>query len=93
MATITKKKTKSELSEKLSSPYVLIIHNDDYNSFDHVISCLIQICGHEYEAASQIAHIVHFTGKCDAKRGDKETITKMYNKLKDANLTVTMETV
>ena len=51
----------------------------------------MKICGHEYEQASQVAHIVHFIGKCDAKRGDKETISKMYEKLKGANLTVTME--
>ncbi len=93
MATKTKKKTSSKIEEKLGQPYILIIHNDDYNSFDWVIECLMKVCGHEYEQASQVAHIVHFVGKCDAKRGDKETITKMYDKLKGANLTVTMETL
>lgn len=91
MSTITKKKTKSDLQDKLGQPYILMIHNDSYNTFDWVIECLMKVCGHELEQASQIAHIVHFTGKCDAKRGDKETITEMYNKLKGANLTVTME--
>ena len=51
----------------------------------------MKICGHEYEQASQCAHLVHFVGKCDVKRGDKETISEMYNKLKGANLSVTME--
>lgn len=91
MATITKEKVESSLEEKLGQPYVLILHNDDYNSFDWVIECLIKVCKHEYEQASQCAHLVHFTGKCDVKRGDKETITEMYEKLKSANLTVTME--
>ena len=93
MSTITKKETSSELKEKLGQPYVLIVHNDDFNTFDWVIDCLVKICGHEYEQASQVAHIVHFTGRCDVKRGDKETITKMYDGLKSANLSVTMETV
>jgi ATP-dependent Clp protease adaptor protein ClpS len=92
MPTITKEKTLTELKEKLSAPYVLILWNDDYNSFDWVIECMMKICKHQYETASQIAHLVHFKGKCDVKRGDKETISEMYEKLKSAGLTVTMET-
>lgn len=91
MSTITKEKLSTELEEKLGMPYILILHNDDYNSFDWVIECLIKVCGHDPLQAEQCAHLVHFTGKCDVKRGDKETITKMYNKLKGANLTVSME--
>lgn len=91
MATITKEKVESSFKEKLGQPYVLILHNDNYNTFDWVIECLIKVCKHEYEQASQCAHIVHFVGKCDVKRGDKETISEMYEKLKSANLTVTME--
>jgi ATP-dependent Clp protease adapter protein ClpS len=25
----------------------IILHNDDVNTFDHVIMCLMEICGHE----------------------------------------------
>jgi ATP-dependent Clp protease adaptor protein ClpS len=51
----------------------------------------MKYCGHEPQQASQCAHIVHFRGKCDVKRGDHETIQKMYEKLKSNGLTVTME--
>jgi ATP-dependent Clp protease adaptor protein ClpS len=91
MPTITKKQTVSELKEKLSAPFTLMLWNDDFNSFDWVIECLMKVCKHPYEQANQIAHFVHFKGKSDAKRGDKETISKMYEKLKSAGLTVTME--
>lgn len=91
MSTITKNKPEEKLDEILSKPYILILHNDDFNSFDHVIECLIKYCKHEYEQATQCAMLVHYTGKCDVKRGDKETIKKMYNQLKSAGLTVTME--
>lgn len=91
MSTITKEQVSTELEEKLGQPYLLILHNDDFNTFDWVIECLMKICGHEYEQASQCAHLVHFVGKCDVKRGDKETISEMYRKLKGANLSVTME--
>jgi ATP-dependent Clp protease adaptor protein ClpS len=91
MSTITKEDVLSDLEEKLSAPYTLILWNDDFNTFDWVIECLMRVCKHQFEQASQCAHLVHFKGKCDVKRGDKELITEMYNKLKSANLTVTME--
>lgn len=92
MATITKKKTKSKVDEILSKPYKLILHNDDYNSFDWVITCLVKVCEHADEQAAQCAHIVHFSGKCDVKYGDLETISTMKDKLKNAGLSATMET-
>jgi ATP-dependent Clp protease adaptor protein ClpS len=91
MATITKKKTKSKVEELLSKPYRLDLHNDDYNTFDHVINCLMKFCGHEFEQANQCAHIVHFKGKCDIKYGDYDTISTMKEKLCGAGLSVTME--
>ncbi len=91
MATITKTKTDSQVEEILSNPYKLMLHNDDYNSFDHVISCLMKICNHEQEQASQCAHIIHFNGQCDVKYGDLETISDMKDKLTSAGLLATME--
>lgn len=93
MSTITKKKTKikNKAEELLSKPYRLILHNDDYNSFDWVITCLIQICKHEQEQATQCAHIVHYNGLCDVKYGDLETISEMKESLASAGLSVTME--
>jgi ATP-dependent Clp protease adaptor protein ClpS len=91
MSTVTKSKTSEQVEAILSKPYILILHNDDYNSFEWVIECLIKICKHEPNQASQCAHIVHFTGKCDVKRGDHDTIMGMYNKLKSCGLSVTME--
>lgn len=91
MATITEKKTSSKVDELLSQPYKLILHNDDYNSFDWVITCLMKVCGHEFEQATQCAHIVHFKGECDVKYGDYEKISVMKDKLANAGLSVTME--
>jgi ATP-dependent Clp protease adaptor protein ClpS len=91
MATITKKQTKSKVEELLSKPYRLDLHNDDYNTFDHVINCLMKHCEHEFEQANQCAHIVHFKGKCDVKYGDYDTISSMKEKLQTSGLSVTME--
>jgi len=47
----------------------IIVHNDEVNTFDHVIECLVEICGHELIQAEQCAMIVHYNGKCSVKRG------------------------
>lgn len=91
MATITKKKTKTSQDSVTSKPFRIDLHNDDWNTFQHVINCLMKICGHEFEQASQCAHIVHYNGKCDVKYGDYETISVMKEKLQSAGLSVTME--
>jgi ATP-dependent Clp protease adaptor protein ClpS len=91
MSTITEKKTQSKVEEILSKPYKLTLHNDDRNSFDHVIESLMKICEHEYEQAAQCASIVHNSGKCDVKYGDVDTISTMKDKLKSLGLSVTME--
>ncbi len=87
----TKTETKSKVDEILSKPYKLILHNDDYNSFDHVINCLMKVCQHEVEQATQCAHMVHNNGKCDVKYGNFDIINAMKNKLKTSGLSVTME--
>ena len=87
----TEEQTKTKVKEILSNPYKLILHNDNYNSFNHVINCLIVICKHEYEQANQCAHIVHFSGECDVKYGDYDTLNKMKEKLSNKGLSVTME--
>jgi ATP-dependent Clp protease adaptor protein ClpS len=92
MSTITEKKSKTKVDEILMNPYKLILHNDQYNTFEWVITCLMKICQHEYEQANQCAHIVHFKGKCDVKYGDFEKISSMKDKLQNAGLSVTMET-
>ena len=91
MATITEKKSQSKADEILSKPFKLILHNDDYNTFDWVITCLMKVCNHEYEQASQCAHIVHFKGECDVKYGDYDKISVMKDKLSNAGLSVTIE--
>lgn len=91
MSAITKKEKSSKMDEITPKTYRLIVQNDDYNTFDWVITCLIKICGHEYEQANQCAHIIHFKGKCDVKHGDYTVLNEMKEKLKSAGLSVTME--
>ena len=47
----------------------IVLHNDDVNTFDHVIETLVQVCKHDEIQAEQCATIVHYNGKCTVKTG------------------------
>lgn len=49
--------------------YEIILHNDDVNTFEHVIVSLMEICDHDPLQAEQCAWLVHYKGKCSVKRG------------------------
>lgn len=69
----------------------LILHNDDYNTFDWVIESLVEICKHNTEQAEQCAYIVHYRGKCQVKHGDEEMMNKLHAALVQRGLTATVE--
>lgn len=47
----------------------IVLHNDDYNTFDFVIESLIDICDHTPQQAEQCTLIVHYKGRCKVKSG------------------------
>lgn len=47
----------------------LVVFNDDYNTFDHVIRTLIKICKHTPEQAEQCTWLIHHKGRCTVKSG------------------------
>ncbi len=87
----TKTKKRSKVDEILSQPYKLILHNDDHNSFDWVIDCLVKVCNHQSEQANQCAHIVHLKGECDVMYGDFEKLSEKKDQLRGAGLSATVE--
>ena len=84
-----KEKTKKESSSSAenSEIYEIILYNDDINTFDHVIECLISICDHTSLQAEQCTLIVHYKGKCSVKSGTLFDLKPRLKKLIAANLT------
>jgi len=76
---------------ELANKYSLILWNDDYNTFDHVIECLRIICKHEEKQAEQCAMIVHSKGKCQIKSGELQELQDMKDHLIDQGLSVTIQ--
>ena len=69
----------------------LILHNDDFNTFDWVIESLVAICKHSYEQAEQCSLLVHFKGKCSVKEGAMDQLKPLKDGLVDRGLSATIE--
>ena len=61
-----KSSSKNKEKNKMSK---LILLNDNYNTFDHVIDCLEIICDHDILQAEQCAIFTHYKGSCIVKTG------------------------
>jgi len=64
----------------------LVVFNDDYNTFAHVIEVLMEVCGHSVEQAEQCTLIIHFRGKCAVKSGSFEYLKPMKDAICDAGI-------
>ena len=69
----------------------LVLYNDDFNTCEHVIESLIDVCHHTPEQAEQCAIIVHHKGRYEVKSGSYKRLLPMKNSLIDRELTVSIE--
>lgn len=69
----------------------LVLHNDDVNSFDHVMECLESICDHSLTQAEQCATIAHYKGQCEILRGNAPKLKHCRHELISRGLKVTIE--
>jgi len=70
--------------DKMSSGgeiHSLILYNDEFNTFDHVIKSLVEVCRHDSVQAEQCALIVHLKGSCEIKLGIREVLQAMSRSL------------
>lgn len=69
----------------------IVLYNDDYNTFPHVINCLIKFCRHNEIQAEQCAMIVHNNGKCIVKEGEYLKLEGICTALNDNGLSAEIE--
>tara|TARA_R110001592_G_scaffold244984_3_gene506310 strand:+ start:781 stop:1098 length:318 start_codon:yes stop_codon:yes gene_type:complete len=86
MSTKEKISEKLLVDEKLVSQKEIVLHNDDVNTFDHVIETLMHVCDHTPEQAEQCSLIVHYNGKCTVKTGPYKDLKPRCTLLLEAGL-------
>lgn len=73
------------------APGQLIVWNDDVNTFEWVITTLVEICGHSQEQAEQCAYLIHYKGKYAVKKGEFSTLKPMCDAIVDRGINATIE--
>lgn len=84
-------KEKKKIKDRVVIRYTLVLYNDDVNTFDHVINCLVRICNHELIQAEQCAWLVHHKGRCKVKNGSMKDLRQMCESLLQNGLTAQIE--
>ena len=69
----------------------LIVLNDDYNTFEWVIECFIEILQHTSEQAEQSAWIIHTKGRASVKLGVYDVLKPFREALIDRGLNAIIE--
>ncbi len=63
---------KNKTRTKRQPPYVVIVHNDDFHTFQYVIELLMRICGHNRLRALHLAFAIHNKGQASVWTGSLE---------------------
>ena len=84
----TKELTKEDVlvDELVSKEHEIIVYNDDFNTFDHVIEVLMQACDHQPLQAEQCTMIIHYNGKCAVKTGEYKDLKPRCSKILEAGI-------
>jgi len=69
----------------------IVVYNDDFNTFDHVINSLIKVCKHDPIQAEQCTFLIHHKGKCSVKKGSYEKLEPMCTALLERGITAEIE--
>lgn len=69
----------------------VILFNDDFNTFDHVERCLMEICFLTSEQAQKLTFQIHHNGKGVCYQGSLEACETVAEKLTAQDLTVSVE--
>jgi len=83
--------TIKKISKRRKRIYIRL-KDDNVNSFEYVIKCLMTVCGHNYYQAQQCALLTHNNKCCNISSGFSPEILTIYMQLIKSGLTVDMGT-
>ena len=79
--------SKRMVEDKETDNGLLVILNDDYNTFQKVIVSMVQICGIDINLAYTYTLRVHNNGECIILKDKKNILNPMCETLNDVGLT------
>lgn len=87
----TKEKIFTDSQSVVEEYCILIVWNDELNTFDWVIETLVEVCGHSTEQAEQCAIIIDSKGKYAVKEGTYDILKIMCDAITDRGIGATVE--
>ena len=69
----------------------LIVYNDDFNTFDWVIQCFVEVIGHTFEQSEQLSLLVHFKGQAAVKTAPMNILKPLRSELVNRGLSAVIE--
>lgn len=69
----------------------IVLFNDNENTLEYVIWCLVRYCEHSPMQAEQCVTIVHHKGKYAVKHGSVEELIEIHTALQDRGLTTEIQ--
>ena len=91
--TIERPVADTDTAERLEDMCQVVLHNDDYNTMEHVVLCLMRVFGHNEQLAVKIMLEAHEKGKAIAEV-EAETPAKLHrDQLQSFSLSATVEKV
>ena len=69
----------------------IIVWNDEINSFEWVITSLMDVCQHTEEQAEQCALFIHFKGKYAVKDGSYDILKPQCDAITERGINATIE--
>ena len=75
----------------VGDPSQLIVYNDDFNTFDWVIECFVDILKHSSPQAEQLSLIIHYKGKATVKTAAMNVLRPFKDALVDRGLSAVIE--
>ncbi len=69
----------------------LVVYNDDFNTFDWVIQCFMEVCQHTFEQSEQLSLLVHYKGKAIVKTGNFDILKPMKDALVERGLSAVID--
>jgi ATP-dependent Clp protease adapter protein ClpS len=77
----------------LGGPFQVVLHNDNHNTGDHVMQCLMSIFGHSRDLAMKLMMEAHNSGKTIAQVEDYDSAMQHANQLMQAGLIAEAEPI
>ncbi|MGB1217809.1 MAG: ATP-dependent Clp protease adaptor ClpS [Saprospiraceae bacterium] len=79
------------VEEETGTSSFIVVYNDDYNTFDWVIECFMEILGHTEAQSEQLALMVHFKGRASVKEGSMDVLKPLKDSLTERGLSAVIE--